>query len=297
MESINRFKGSIFGLAVGDAVGTTLEFKPKGSFTPINDMMGGGPFNLSAGQWTDDTSMALCMMNSLINKGLNPKDQLDNYVKWYKNGFMSSNGKCFDIGITTKMSLEDYIENGNVISKNNNKNSSGNGSLMRLSPISMYSYKYSEYQCMENAAISSKTTHASQICIDSCKFMAVIIHRLLNGANKREALNINYTFCGEVQKVLQGSYKDNKHIKGTGYAIDTIEAALWGFYSTNDFKTGLLKVVNLGDDADTTGAVYGQIAGAYYGYEGIPTEWINKIAMKEEIESMTETIYTQALNP
>jgi len=98
MEMRSRFKGCLLGLAVGDALGTTLEFKMPGTFKPITDMIGGGPFNLKPGQWTDDTSMALCLAESLIQcKGFNPKDQMERYIKWWREGYQSSTGKCFEV--------------------------------------------------------------------------------------------------------------------------------------------------------------------------------------------------------
>src|SRR5687768_11222399 len=102
MEKINRFRGCLLGLAVGDALGTTLEFSQPGSFQPIKDIIGGGPFNLKPGEWTDDTSMALCLADSLIKKGFDPVDQMERYCRWYREGYLSSNGKCFDIGVTVR---------------------------------------------------------------------------------------------------------------------------------------------------------------------------------------------------
>ena len=107
ITTISRYRGSLLGLAVGDALGTTLEFKSPGTFTPITDMVGGGPFNLEPGEWTDDTSMALCLAESLIEKEkFDPIDQMQRYLKWDREGYLSSNGKCFDIGMTVRNVLE-----------------------------------------------------------------------------------------------------------------------------------------------------------------------------------------------
>jgi ADP-ribosyl-[dinitrogen reductase] hydrolase len=124
---------------VGDAVGTTVEFKARGSFSPITDMVGGGPFGLQPGQWTDDTSMALCLATSLITKnGFDPADQMDRYWEWYKNGYLSSTGDCFDIGNTVRQALEKYKYTGDPFSGNKAANAAGNGSLMRLAPVPLY---------------------------------------------------------------------------------------------------------------------------------------------------------------
>jgi ADP-ribosyl-[dinitrogen reductase] hydrolase len=135
MDRIQRSRGCLLGLAVGDALGTTLEFKPPGTFTPITDMLGGGPFNLKPGQWTDDTSLALCLAESLIEcRGFNPKDQMERYVRWWKEGHLSSTGECFDIGNTTRTALSAFLKTGNPISGPTDAYSAGNGSLMRLAP-------------------------------------------------------------------------------------------------------------------------------------------------------------------
>src|SRR5215213_711084 len=136
---LNRFRGSLLGLAVGDTVGTTVEFKPRGSFSPVTDMVGGGPFHLKAGQWTDDTSMALCLGTSLISKnGFDPVDQMDRYLEWYRNGYLSSTGACFDIGNTIRQALETYQRTGDPFSGSTAPETAGNGCLMRLAPIPMF---------------------------------------------------------------------------------------------------------------------------------------------------------------
>ena len=292
---VNKFKGSIMGLAVGDAVGTTLEFKEVGTFKHIKDMVGGGVFNLKSGQWTDDTSMALCLLDSLLKNGFNKEDQIKTYLKWYEKGYLSSNGICFDIGITTKKAIDNYKLNGKIVIEKN-KNITSNGSIMRLAPIPLYYLNKDENFIMNVASQSSETTHDSKICKDCCKYMAIIINRLVKGATKEQAMiRPNSIFCEEVNEIINGSYKKNFNIKTTGYVIDTLNSALWSFYNTKDFTTGLLNLVNLGGDSDTTGAVYGQIAGAYYGFNAIPEKWVNKIALKEKIFKMIDSLFKIAI--
>ncbi len=133
--SRDRAVGALVGLAVGDAVGTTLEFQPPGSFTPIDDMVGGGPFGLEAGQWTDDTSMAMCLAESILDVGdLDPADQLRRYVAWWRDGYWSSNGRCFDIGGTTAGALSRFEDTGAVTDHDVDQERAANGSLMRLAP-------------------------------------------------------------------------------------------------------------------------------------------------------------------
>ena len=166
----DKVKGALIGLACGDAVGTTLEFERRGSFEPISDMVGGGPFELEPGQWTDDMSMALCLGHSLeYQKCFDPIDQMNRYCNWYQYGYMSSTGECFDIGVTVSSALRKYLDTKNPFSGSIEERSSGNGSIMRLAPIPIF-YRQDIEECIRYAGESSRTTHGSAECIDSCKF-------------------------------------------------------------------------------------------------------------------------------
>lgn len=131
----------MLGLAVGDAVGTTLEFNPPGSFNEIDDMVGGGPFHLVAGEWTDDTSMALCLAESLVEKqGFDPVDQLQRYTRWAKDTHLSSYGHVFDIGTTVQAALAKFAKTRESYCGSSDPWSAGNGSLMRLAPVPLFSH-------------------------------------------------------------------------------------------------------------------------------------------------------------
>ena len=287
------------GLAVGDALGTTNEFLPKGIIEAgvkplINDIVGGGPFFLQPGQWTDDTSMALCLAMSLLEKnGFDPKDQMDKYLNWVDEGYMSSNGKCFDIGNTTAEALEKYRKTGDPYAGSTESKNSGNGSLMRLAPIPMYFWKYDSYEVMKLAADMSRTTHGSVECQWSCRYLATMLQRILLEAKKEDLIRdtdatlrtFSTFFPDEIVSIMNGDCltKSKEQIRASGYVIHTLEAALWSFYNTDNFRDGAILAVNLCEDADTTGAVYGQLAGAYYGLSGIPSEWVAKIAFGQDI--------------
>ena len=273
MELLSRYRGCLLGLAVGDALGTTLEFSPPGTFTPIDDLIGGGPFHLKPGQWTDDTSMALCLATSLVERrGFDPIDQLERYVRWWREGYLSSTGTCFDIGSTVRSALTRFLQTHEPYPGSTDPRTAGNGSIMRLAPVVLYFARQPE-QAIHFAAESSRTTHGAAEAIDACRYFASLILDALNDKRKEELLREQHSaFAPKIAAIAAGSFKRRQPpgIRGTGYVVDSLEAALWAFHRSRDFREGALLTVNLGDDADTTGAVYGQLAGAFYGEENIP---------------------------
>ncbi len=298
----NRYRGCVLGLAVGDALGTTVEFSPPGTFQPVTDMVGGGPFHLQPGQWTDDMSMTLCLAESLIEKnGFDPVDQLQRYVRWWKQGHLSSTGRCFDIGNTVRQALQTFLATGQPYCGSPDPNMAGNGSLMRLAPVPMF-FAADPAKAIELAGDMSRTTHGAPTAVDACRYMAGLLIGVFRGVSKKELLSDRYapisgywnehSLVPEIAEIAGGSYraKDPPVIRGSGYVVDCLEAALWVFHRSTSFAEGCLLAVNLGDDADTTAAVYGQLAGAYYGEDGIPVEWRNKLAMRELIEQFVDQL-------
>ena len=301
----DRFRGCLLGLAAGDALGTTLEFKSPGTFEPIDDMTGGGPFGLQPGQWTDDTSMALCLATSLIEcDGFDATDQMRRYVRWRDEGYLSSTGHCFDIGNTVSGALNRFSRTGNPFSGSKDTYSAGNGSLMRLAPVPMFFVVHAD-EAIERSADSSRTTHQAIEAIDACRYFAGLLVGALRGFDKE--LLLSPRFCPvdgfweqtplteKIAVVADGSFKDREppSIKGTGYVVESLEAALWAFQKSQDFREGALLASNLGDDADTTAAIYGQVAGAHYGKEAIPAEWRSRLTMTEDITLIADEIFVR----
>ena len=300
----SRYRGALLGLAVGDALGGAVEFKRPGSFPRVTEMLGGGPHHLTPGEWTDDTSMALCLAESLIEKqGFDARDQMERYVRWREEGHLSSKGTCFDIGLTVGGALTSFQRTGEPFSGPKAENTAGNGSLMRLAPVVMW-FANDPKAAVEMAAESSRTTHGAAQAIDACRYFAGLMAGALNGASKRDILTPLYTpypgawtaspLNAVIARIAEGSYKERtaEQLPASGYVAHTLEAALWAFATTDNFEQGVLRAVNLGNDADTTGAVYGQLAGAFYGVEAIPSRWRDLIVMRELIES-----YAQKLMP
>ena len=297
MTRRDRYRGCLLGLAAGDAVGATVEFQPPGTFDPVTDMHGGGPHGLEAGQWTDDTSMALCLAESLLEcAGFDARDQIERYVRWWQDGHLSSTGACFDIGLTVRSALNAFLRSGEPMAGPTAENTAGNGSIMRLAPVPMY-YAGDPAEAMRLAGESSRTTHGTQACIDACRYMTGLIVGALGGASKQELLGERYSpvpgywdghpLVEEIDEIARGSFKDKQppEIQGSGYVVRSLEAALWALHHGRNFREGCLLAVNLGDDADTTGAVYGQLAGALYGVMAIPKHWrqqLTRVAMIDD---------------
>lgn len=300
MELASRYRGAMLGLAAGDAVGTTVEFAPPGSFRPLTDMVGGGPFKLPVGAWTDDTSMALCLGESLLaSRGFDAADQLDRYVRWWHAGHRSSTGTCFDIGNTVRQALAAYERTGDPTTCGaSHDRAAGNGTLMRLAPVPL-AYRRDPRAAVRFAGASAATTHRHVEAIDGARYFAGLILGALAGASKEALLAARFEpypgawaeapLAPAIDAVAAGSFRTARP-RGTGYVVDSLEAALWAFATTEDFRSGVLAAANLGDDADTTAAVYGQLAGAFYGEEGIPEGWRAKLVDREGIAGMADEL-------
>jgi ADP-ribosyl-[dinitrogen reductase] hydrolase len=335
-ETVKRVVGSMVGLAVGDALGASVEFRPRQYLVdhPVHDLQGGGTWGLEAGQWTDDTSMALCLASSLItHHGYNPYDQMVRYKWWYKKGFLSSTGQCFDIGSTTRTSLEEFCLRQNTLKQRfpnatdedidnmplegvrsvtnfseccGVPEQAGNGPLMRLAPVPLFYFRQPEV-AVRLAGESARLTHGDQKAVDACRYYAALIVAAVHGESKEELLNNQFyekhqqwfgsnKLQDEVLLVARGSYKKPRGyedgIRGKNYIVNTLEAALWAFWADeNSFKKGVLLAVNLGDDTDTTAAVYGQLAGAHYNISNIPYSWVKPLYASNLLICISEWLY------
>ena len=303
MNVQSRYRGCLVGLAVGDAVGTTVEFKSPGTFEPVADMKGGGPFNLAAGEWTDDTSMALCLAESLTHcNSFDARDQMQRYVRWWQEGHLSSNGHCFDIGNTVWDALQRFLDTDEPFAGSTDTWAAGNGSLMRLAPVPLF-FAADPRQAIAMSGESSRTTHGTKTCIDACRYFGGLIVGAVQGESKKALLSAHYApadrlwdeqpLCAEVASVVSGSFKRRSPpaIKGSGYVVEALEAALWAFSQADSYEAGCLLAANLGDDADTTAAIHGQIAGAYYGIEGVPEQWRTRIVHTQLIIDFADKLH------
>lgn len=289
-----RYLGCLLGLACGDAVGTTVEFSARGSFAPLTDMVGGGPFGLRAGQWTDDTSMALCLAASLIyRRGFDARDQMSRYCNWREVGYMSSNGECFDIGMTVSAALTRFMTGHDPFAGDTGPRAAGNGALMRLAPVPMLWRRHAQ-ATRHYAAESTRTTHGAAEALDCSRLFAMQLRAALMGAGKEAVLTpaMPPPASPKVAAIHAREYAGKREdaIVGSGYSVESLEAALWCFLHSDDYETAVLRAANLGDDADTTAAICGQLAGAFYGIDAIPPRWLERLTMREEIEAMADAL-------
>jgi ADP-ribosyl-[dinitrogen reductase] hydrolase len=295
---IDRYRGSLLGLACGDAVGTTVEFRSRGSFPPVTDMVGGGPFALKPGQWTDDTSMALCLATSLLHRqGFDAVDQMNRYVNWWQLGYLSATGECFDIGMTVAKALQRYLATQDPMAGSTDPQTAGNGALMRLAPLALFFHPALD-EVLHHARLGSATTHAAPEALECSALFAELMSRALAGMDKDALLRPERfapTAAG-VRAIAAGAYRDKPvdAIRGNGYCVDSLEAALWCFWHSSSFEETVLRAANLGDDADTTAAIAGQIAGAHYGVDGIPVAWRQRLHQADDIDAMARALHTCA---
>lgn len=294
----DRAIGAMIGLAVGDAVGTTLEFTARDSCPRVEDMIGGGPFRLAPGQWTDDTSMSLALADSLVAKGcLDEADLMERFGSWHEQGTYSSTGECFDIGITTRQALARWKRTGDPVAGSTDPMSAGNGSLMRLAPVAVR-YWRDRPTMRDAAARQSRTTHAASEAVDACVAFVEALGDAIEGRPRSEVLRGRAEpYVGAIAAITAGSWrgKHRDHIRASGYVAHSLEAALWNVGRTGSVEQAILLAANLGEDADTTAAITGQLAGALHGTRAIPKRWLDRLACRETLEGMARKLFNASI--
>ena len=283
------------GLAVGDAVGTTNEFKWAGSFEPITDMVGGGPFLLKPGQWTDDTSMALCIADSLLAKGrYDSFDVMERYQRWYKEGYRSSTGTCFDIGNQVTRSLWDFREQQRVPTSAERTTSAGNGAIMRLAPVVIAGFESRDpREVVATARLSARETHFSVEAEAATEVFAALLVGALLGWSPEQLMNVSWASTGAAFDEMAArvispdpQVRASWEAETNGYIVNGLRLAVHGLLDFPSFKDATLAISNMGGDSDTNAAIYGQLGGAFYGIEGIPASWRERVHLGEEIDQL-----------
>lgn len=300
----SRRLGSVVGLVVGDAVGTTNEFGGArlGRAHPLTDMVGGGPFGLPAGAWTDDSSMALCLAESLMvgarhgpaRAAFDPRDQMERYVRWWREGHLSSTGRCFDIGITTREALARFERTGEPVAGSTDPSTAGNGSVMRLAPVVAWASAqgFEKEVVVEYARESSRTTHGAVEAVDGCDLLARLLLRAYSGESILGPMEPVDGWQPAIREValMDGAEGNAPPRPPTGYVVDTLACARWCVARGESFREAVLLAANLGGDADTIATVTGQLAGARWGAEAIPREWVDRLTLRERVLELAQAV-------
>ena len=284
----SRALGALLGLAVGDALGAAIEFERKPRFARLDDMVAGGPHRLDRGQWTDDTAMALALADSLLTApDLDAFDLMDRFVAWWRRGTYSCTDTCFDIGNATREALDRYVRTGNPLAGSLDPSRSGNGALMRLAPVAIR-HSNDRKTMLRVADLQTRTTHGAPATLNASLHFAELLADAIAGILLPDLL-------ASPAATIEGGWRglSRDQIEGTGYVTRSLQAAVWAVSRTTNFRNAVLLAANLGDDADTTAAIAGQLAGAIYGALGIPKDWLDALAWRWRIEETAGRLFDE----
>ncbi len=305
-QAYSAIKSAIIGHAIGDALGVPVEFIPRDRLLclPVADMQGFGRHNVPAGTWSDDTSMTLCTLESLTKSGkIDLDDIMSRFAMWGNSGYMTPNGKMFGIGRSTLHAIAKYGRNHSVHGcGGRSERDNGNGSLMRILPVILYQHftggdaLYGEAQIEEIRSVSA-LTHAHPRSAVACGIYAFVVKEALdkrnvasveNGIERAKNYYAEHDEFSSFSRVFSGELgtADAAEIRSSGYVVDTIEAAVWCLLTTDNYRSCVLKAVNLGDDTDTIAAIAGGIAGLIYGFDTIPQTWVSQLALYQKLDAM-----------
>ncbi|MEJ1960238.1 MAG: ADP-ribosylglycohydrolase family protein [Gammaproteobacteria bacterium] len=294
-----RFLGALIGLAIGDALAAATQFRNAGTFTPVGDLLGGGPFDLPRGAWSDDTSMALCLAESLLeSNGFDPRDQVDRYRQWQQQGHLSATGQCLGITAGTAKALAQAQWRRQLFSGSHDPTQLDPEVLSRVAPAVMF-YFANPADAVTFASEQARTTCQAPGAVEACKVLAAWLLEALAGKTKAallapavEILDVATlrTGAGSIA-TAPGTAADPR----AGNVLEALEAAAWAFRSTDNFRDGALKAANLGANSDVTAAIYGQLAGAHYGVGAIPATWRTSLMGKELIEGLADRLLARAM--
>lgn len=282
----DRAMGALLGLAIGDAVGAAIEFQPKPHHAVLDDMVAGGPHCLQRGQWTDDTAMALALADSLVaDPALDAADLMRRFLNWQDFGTYSCTDTCFDIGNQIRAALERFRRTGDALAGSIDPDASGNGALMRLSPVAIRHWRDRDTM-LRVAGLQTRTTHGSPATLAASRALADLLAQAIAGTPLPELLS---SPAARIEGGWRGLHRDG--IEGSGYVVRSFQAALWAVARTTTYRDAVLRAANLGDDADTTAAIAGQLAGAVYGASAIPADWLHALAWRDRLEETAGRLF------
>jgi ADP-ribosyl-[dinitrogen reductase] hydrolase len=298
----DRFLGAMVGLAVGDALAAATQYKKPGTFAPVGDMLGGGPFDLPRGAWSDDTAMALCLAESLVEKeAFDPRDQVQRYTRWQQQGYLSATGQCVGITAATAKALGMAKWRRQLFSGSHDPMQLDPEVLSRVAPVVMFFFA-TPAEAIANAGDAARTTCQAHAAVEACRLFGAVLYGALTGKPKAAALTPGAelldpaTLRTEVAELTQRvSQLGASATPRTRNVVEVLEAALWAFRTTDNFRDGALRAANLGANSDVAAGTFGQLAGAYYGVSAIPGAWRNSLINKELIEGLADRVLAHAM--
>ena len=273
----------MFGLAVGDAVAAATQFRRPGTFSPIGDMLGGGPFELPRGAWSDDTAMALCLAESLLERdGFDARDQVQRYSRWQQDGYLTSTGQCVGITANTARSLAlAKWRRGMVFPGSHDPEQLDPEPLSRIASIALFYFASLELT-QQQAVDSSRITCQAPAVLDACRRLSRALNAALAGQPKAKIL-------------AEGGPINEATVQANSTAAAALNAALWALSSTDNFRDAVLRAANVGGNSDVVATVVGQLAGAHYGASAIPASWRSGLMQKDLIEGIADRLLAHGL--
>jgi ADP-ribosyl-[dinitrogen reductase] hydrolase len=300
-----RFHGALLGLAVGDALAAATQGREPGTFEPVTDLTGGGPFAVPRGAWTDDTAMALCLADSLLAcGGFDARDQVERYVRWRQEGYLSATGECVGITPSVVRALAAAQWRRQVFAGSHEPRQQDPEPLSRVAPVVMFAFTSVE-EAVLLAGEAARITCQAPGVLEVCRVFGAMLHAALSGLPKDEVVAPTRGLAEleaaglrpRVRSILRGRYRSKRpeQMHGGSTIVEALEGALWAFDRTQDFASGAVLAANLGEGSDVVGAVYGQLAGAFYGATAIPPAWRSSLARRDLIEDLADGLFNVAL--
>ena len=299
----DRFMGALIGLAVGDAVAAATQYRRPGSFTPVGDMLGGGPFDLPRGGWSDDTSMALCLADSLLERnGFDARDQVERYRRWQTEGYLSATGQCVGITASSARAIAMAQWRRQAFFGSHDPSQQDPEPLSRVTPAVLFFFAISG-EAITKATEAARTTCQAPAVLDACRALASAVYAAVSGQPKAVVL-AKATLAVDASETTEGQSANGPANGGPGgnaaprvgvTAPVALASAVQAFAATDNFRDAILYAANLGGDSDVVTAACGQLAGAYYTVKAIPTSWLNGLMHKELILGYADRLLAHAM--
>lgn len=288
-DFLNRARGCLMGLAIGEAMGSAVEYLPRDAFDPVTGLTGGGPLDLAPGEWTDGTAMALCLAQSLLaTETVEQDDFMTRLAGWLTRGANTPQGRCLAVGTTTRAAIESFIADDEASAGSEDARAAGNGSLIRLAPLAIYAVRQPGVARFLSSK-QSRATHATIEVLDACDLLTAMLVDALQGLPRDRVLRPRVMqLTPNTLAINAGEWREKSRdqLRSSAYVIDTLDAAVWSVGTTDSFADAVLTAANLGGDAAGVAAVAGQLAGAIHGAASIPPEWRAAVAWSDRLEAL-----------